>query len=200
MYLLFFCTVILLAYSPGPNVVLMINNGIKFHIKDALFAIPGTILALFFFAAISTFCVQGIFTISQSSFDILKIVGALYLVYIGLKSIFSKKSLSFNVKLETDKPKRKILFQEAFLCCITNPKVLFIYIALIPNFIISEGNVLTQNFFLCLIQMFVTALSMFTYIMIAGKAAHLFAKKINLVSYISGTVMILFAISILLSK
>lgn len=195
MYLLFFSTVILLAFSPGPNVILMINNGLKFPIRDSIYAIPGIIIALLFFASISIFCVQGIFSFSVVFFNIFKIIGAIYLIYLGLKSIFSiKVKLKFKNNTSDLLPTKSRFFNEAFLCCITNPKVLFIYISLIPNFIIPSNNVLMQNIVLCLIQICATFISMIIYLIIAGRAARYFSKNLNLISFCSGILMIIFAL------
>jgi homoserine/homoserine lactone efflux protein len=200
MYFVFFFTVLLLAFSPGPNVVLMISNGLRYQIKDAVFAIFGTISALFLFAIFSSFCVQGIFSISKDFYSILKILGALYLVYLGLKNIFYKNGIKIKEGNANIQPKRRKLFGEAFLCCITNPKILFIYIALLPNYIVSGKDILTQNFILALIQISAVAFSMVTYTIIARKASHLFINKMKYVSSFSGIVMILLAASIFLAK
>ncbi|WP_186647506.1 LysE family translocator [Fluviispira vulneris] len=200
MYLIFFFTVLLLAFSPGPNVVLMIDNGLKYHIKYAIFAVFGTVTALFIYAIFSIFCIQGIFNISKNFYNILKVLGTLYLVYLGLKNIFYKHGFKIKEENVYIPPKRKKLFAEAFFCCITNPKILFVYIALMPNYIVSEKNVLIQNLVLAMIQISTVSLAMITYIIIARKASHLFKNKIKYVSYISGMVMIFLAASIFLNN
>ena len=200
MYLLFFFTVLLLAFSPGPNVVLMIGNGLKYQTKDAIFAVFGTITALFFFATFSSFCVQGIFSVSKDFYNILKVFGALYLVYLGLKKIFYKSEFKITEENSKIQPKKRHLFGEAFLCCITNPKVLFIYVALLPNYIVSGKDVLIQNFILAVIQISAVTISMITYIILARNVSRLFINNMRYVSYLSGTVMILLAASIFLAK
>ncbi|KAB8028576.1 LysE family translocator [Fluviispira multicolorata] len=200
IYLVFTWTVLLLAYSPGPNVVLMINNGLKYKLNNALFAVPGTALALLFFAAITVFCVGGILTISPNFFLVLKIIGALYLFYLGIKSFMSKGKVNFAVGAAVVEKSKKSLFSEAFLCCITNPKVLFIYVALIPQFITHNDSAFLQLINLCIIQIIVTCVSMLTYLLVARKASGFLENKARYISIFSGLVMCFFGVTLLISK
>ncbi|WP_186648065.1 LysE family translocator [Fluviispira vulneris] len=200
VYLLFTWTVLALAYSPGPNVVLMINNGLKYKLNNALFAVPGTAFALLFFAAVTVFCVGGVLKISPNFFMGLKIVGALYLFYLGIKSFMSKGNLKFSLTESIAERSKKALFSEAFLCCITNPKVLFIYVALIPQFITQDEKAFSQLITLCIIQIIVTCLSMLTYLLLARKASGFLQNKARYISIFSGLVMCFFAVTLLVSK
>ncbi|KAB8039097.1 hypothetical protein GCL60_09590 [Silvanigrella paludirubra] len=197
MYYLFFMTVFLLAFSPGPNVVLMINNGLRYQLKDAIFAIFGILSGLIIFAIISSFTVQGVFKFSASFYTYLKVIGAFYLIYLGIKNIFSKDKYKFENLQSIIRPNKFKLYYESLICCLTNPKVLFLYIALLPNYIINEKNILMQIFTLSFIQISVVVFSMFTYLMIANRASKFLLTKIHYIRYISGSVMILLALSLL---
>jgi len=197
MYYLFFIAVFLLAFSPGPNVVLMINNGLRYQLKDAIFAIFGILSGLIIFAIISSFTVQGVFKFSASFYTYLKVIGAFYLIYLGIKNIFSKDKYKFENQQSIIRPNKFKLYYESLICCLTNPKVLFLYIALLPNYILNEKNILMQIFILSFIQISVVVFSMFTYLMIANRASKFLLTKIRYIRYISGSVMILLALSLL---
>ena len=110
MYYLFFMTVFLLAFSPGPNVVLMINNGLRYQLKDAIFAIFGILSGLIIFAIISSFTVQGVFKFSASFYKYLKVIGAFYLIYLGIKNIFSKDKYKFENQQSIIRPNKFKLY------------------------------------------------------------------------------------------
>ncbi|WGL60504.1 LysE family translocator [Pigmentibacter sp. JX0631] len=198
MYYLFFITVFLLAFTPGPNVVLMINNGLRYQLKDAIFAIFGILSGLIVFALISSFSVQGVFKFSTNFYTYLKFIGAFYLIYLGIKNICNKDNFKFEKNEPVIKPNKINLYYESLICCLTNPKILFLYITLLPNYIVNEKNILIQTFILSLIQISVVVLSMFTYLLIANRAAKILLSKIKYIRYISGSVMILLALSLLI--
>ncbi len=199
MYYLFFVTVFLLAFSPGPNVVLMINNGLRYRLKDAIFAIFGVFSGLIIFAIISSFGVQGVFKFSSNFYTYLKVIGAIYLIYLGIKNILSKDKYKFENQKCLIRPNKFKLYYESLICCLTNPKFLFLYIALLPNYIVNEKNILVQIFTLSLIQISVVLSSMFTYLLLANRASKFLLTKEKYIRYISGSVMILLAISLLVT-
>ncbi|WP_158998372.1 LysE family translocator [Pigmentibacter ruber] len=199
MYYLFFVTVILLAFSPGPNVVLMINNGLRYQLKDAVFAVFGIFSGLIFFAVISSFSVQGVFKFSTNFYTYLKFVGAFYLIYLGIKNIISKDKYNFVNAQSSVRPNRFKLYYESLICCLTNPKILFLYVALLPNYIVNEKNILIQIFTLSFIQISVVVFSMVTYLLIANRASKILLAKIKYIRYFSGSVMILLALSLLVT-
>jgi threonine/homoserine/homoserine lactone efflux protein len=190
-------TVFLLAFSPGPNVVLMINNGLRYQLKDAIFAIFGILTGLIIFAIISSFTVQGVFKFSANFYEYLKVIGAFYLIYLGIKNIFSKDKYKFENQQSIRRPNKFKLYYESLICCLTNPKILFLYIALLPNYIVSEKNILIQIITLSFIQISAVIFSMFTYLLIANRASKFLLTKIKYIRYISGSVMILLALSLL---
>lgn len=71
-YILFFSTVLFLAFTPGPNIILMINNGLKYTLKQNINSICGFISGFLLLAALSIFIVQGVLSINQNVFKVLK--------------------------------------------------------------------------------------------------------------------------------
>lgn len=177
----------------------MVNNGLRYHLKDSIFTVFGTVSGLLIIAVLSSFSIQGVFHISAQFYTTLKIVGAIYLFYLGIKNILSKGEFKLDSSSSREKPQKRKLYYEALFCCLTNPKILFLYVALLPNYIISGKNIFIQNFILSLIQISVVTIAMITYLLIANKAAKLFISKIRYVRFISGSVMIILAMTLLFS-
>lgn len=156
MYLLFLSICIATAASPGPAVFLAIKNGLTHGFKRTVFAVMGNLTALFIMMSISAAGLGAIILASASLFNLLKIAGGLYLLYLGIKLLRSKP-----IKIELDKAKPSetaplgSLYREAFLVSMTNPKAIAFCTALFPQFIdphqamVSQFLVLAGTFGAC---------------------------------------------------
>ncbi len=151
-WLLFVAVSLVPAVSPGPGVMLAISNTLRFGRNATLASASGNAAGLVLIGFAVAFGFGALMATSALAFTVLKIIGAAYLVYIGIK-IWRDKS-SFNA-LETGGTARasyRKLFLQAFAVSITNPKAILVITALFPQFMTGSGFHLGQ-----------TALLSFTY-------------------------------------
>jgi homoserine/homoserine lactone efflux protein len=143
-YILFLTITGLFMASPGPAILLCINNGVQHGVKLSAVAVLGNILAFQILIVLSAIGVGSILATSVTIFNLVKVAGALYLLYLGLKIWFSPvKKFDLNQNLPRHR-KPSYLFRHAFLVTASNPKA-FIYItALLPQFIDIRQPVLNQ--------------------------------------------------------
>lgn len=139
---------LLLVISPGPNGVLIIKTASAHGKAPSIFNILGLTSATFFHGAFSIFGLSALLMQSAELFFIIKVLGAAYLFYIGVKAIIQsyKKCApeTFQSESELQKsaaPKRQSLgyFNEGFITQILNPKVSIFYLAAFPQFISPEN-------------------------------------------------------------
>lgn len=133
---------LLLVLSPGPNGVLIFKTCLNAGSKHSLVNILGLVTATFLHGAFSIFGLSAVIKNTPSLFFAIKILGALYLCYIGVKTIWNsirnKKSASKNANLNDIKTTNPRLFRsylEGFLTQILNPKVSLFYLAAFPLFV-----------------------------------------------------------------
>ena len=95
------------------------------------------------FAAIAG--LSAILAASSLAFTVVKLVGACYLVWIGLQAILGA-SPAMEKQVEIPKPINKLsIFWQGFLCDVLNPKVAIFYLAFLPQFVdIERGNTTLQ--------------------------------------------------------
>jgi threonine/homoserine/homoserine lactone efflux protein len=132
---------LLLVISPGPNGVLIIKTATASGNTAALFNILGLTVATFFHGAFSILGLSALVLQSAELFVAVKVIGAMYLLFIGLKAIlmtFKNKPLSKSIAdLKTIKKsnlQKHNFFVEGFLTQILNPKVSMFYLAAFPQF------------------------------------------------------------------
>ncbi len=146
---------LLLVVSPGPNGVLIAKT-VPTSGRAAGFAnIAGFIAAFFLHGSLSILGISVILMQSAQAFLIVKILGALYLMWIGIKALIGAwKNSEAIASVEPAKNKRTLLtaFGEGFLTNALNPKVSMFYLAAFPQFIpVAEGAAL-QAFVLVFIH------------------------------------------------
>lgn len=130
--------------SPGPAILLCINNGVQHGVKKSAMAVLGNVLALQILIILSAIGVGSILATSITIFNIVKIAGALYLLYLGLKIWFSPVTRFDLDKTSSKQRKSSYLFRHAFLVTTSNPKALIYITALLPQFIDIHQPVLDQ--------------------------------------------------------
>lgn len=134
---------ILVVLSPGPNWAVTIKNGI--YSKRTGFATvfgmgAGTLIHI-------TYCLIGIGVIVSQSillFNLIKWAGAIYLIYIGVKSLFSKKNKKEWIAVGKKELNVWAAFYHGFLTDLLNPKATLFYLALFTQVIHSGTPILIQ--------------------------------------------------------
>jgi homoserine/homoserine lactone efflux protein len=141
-YILFLAIATLTVLSPGPGVVLTITNSIRHGASGAVAGILGIAAATFIVAAISASSLGILLATSAVAFSVLKFVGAAYLVYLGLKLWFSR---GFDRTRPCPSPRHAGLqFVEGFTLQLTNPKAVFFFMAVFPQFVDLSSPYLIQ--------------------------------------------------------
>lgn len=123
--------------TPGPGNLNTMRRAIQLGWRRTVPSIFGNaiglaVLALFFVAAMAT-----LLTTYMWLFDILSLVGIAYIAWLGLKMIFSNRSISVPDQQISD-VSAATLFTESFIVSATNPKAVMFYLAVFPR-------VLNQN-------------------------------------------------------
>jgi threonine/homoserine/homoserine lactone efflux protein len=139
----FLLTIYVLILIPGPNVVFVVSRGVALGRRAALVTVVGGVLGLVFQGTLVTIGVGSIVARSDAVFTALKLIGAAYLVFLGIRNIRERKALAevFSPRAATvPKPLRRIV-REGFFVGATNPKGVLIFTAVLPQFIDrSQGH------------------------------------------------------------
>lgn len=168
--------------SPGPAVFLALANGIGGDLRAVILSSLGNMLGLFLLSAISIIGLGALILTSSTLFLMVKIVGATYLMYLGLKQFKTSKAFSDPTKTTIDQTKRTGIsfFTEGFVLAATNPKPILFFIAIFPQFLNIKVSLVPQFFALTIIFMSISFLSLFSYGYLAKSAKNLFSNKVGM--------------------
>ncbi|MES2106347.1 MAG: LysE family translocator [Pseudomonadota bacterium] len=173
--------------SPGPSILLSLRNGATFGARSVVWSAFGNISGVF---CLSAAAILGLGVLLKSSavvFAVVKVLGALYLFYIGAKQLFGRSAaLVYEAGdgVATVAPGPGKLYLEAFLTAVTNPKAVLFFTALFPQFVSSQAPLAPQFFILTGIFMALSYTTHISYALLASRARNLllkprFAKWLN---------------------
>jgi len=131
--ILFIFTSFLLIATPGPDMILVMSRSISFGTKAGLFTALGVSVGLLGHTILATLGLGAILNSSQFLFNLLKILGACYLIYIAYKT-FTAKTIDIQIKDENILSSKQLFIQGA-ISNISNPKIAIFYFSFLPQFI-----------------------------------------------------------------
>ncbi len=173
----FFSASLLLALVPGPDNIFVLTQSIFQGKKSGLVIMLGLCTGLIFHTLAVTFGVAVIFQTSVIAFTILKIVGAMYLLYLAWQ-IFNAPSEKIDNKNNSISIDYKKLYYRGIIMNITNPKVSIFFLAFLPQFTNPAlGTVSLQMLFLGALFIIATILIFGSIALLSGSLSKVFNKS-----------------------
>jgi threonine/homoserine/homoserine lactone efflux protein len=199
---LLYVTVALIAIiSPGPAVLLAINNAVIYDFKATALSTLGNALGLFILSAAAMLGLGVVFKTSAVLFTLFKVAGALYLIYLGFKQLRRFNNIFERVQLNHVKNKAHYfsIFRKGFLVCVTNPKPIIFFTALFPQFLNTAAPIAPQFFILTFTFMTLSYATLMSYAFFAGTLKGWFNAKNRAAWFnrISGTIFVLLGFGLL---
>jgi threonine/homoserine/homoserine lactone efflux protein len=138
-YLLFVCASIVLVLAPGPDMIFLLGRTITGGRKAGLVAALGVNLGGYVHLLAAVFGLSAIIAASTLAFNIVKWAGALYLLYLGMKTLFGKNK-TISIDTESGGPQNlRAIFWQGFISDVLNPKVAIFFLALLPQFVVASA-------------------------------------------------------------
>ena len=183
-YFAFCLASLALALVPGPTVTVIIANSLRFGSRAGLLNVAGTQAGFVIWLGIATLGLSAAIAVMGTWFDVLRWVGAAYLVWLGINMFLSKGDMAAAV--DRARPRGSFFFQ-GFVVIMSNPKMLVLFGAMIPPFLSKDGNLMQQTLLLGLTFMVIAAIGDTLYALLAGKAGSwLSHSRIRTIEIVSG--------------
>jgi len=131
------------AMSPGPSMVVVINNSIFKNRYHGILTSIGHGIGISIYAVIAVTGIGMIIKTNLIFFNSIKIFSIIFLIYMGVKSIFNKKSVDFENK--NIKGGATSFFQ-GFAISILNPKIFIWFIAIYSQFMSEKNDFLFNTY------------------------------------------------------
>ncbi|WP_059173963.1 homoserine/threonine efflux transporter [Bacillus sp. FJAT-27445] len=157
---------------PGADTMLLVKNTLSYGTKAGFYTILGMATGLSFWTLIAVLGLSVVISKSVVLFSIIKYLGAAYLIFLGIKSFFTKSVFSLeefqaqaNAPADSSSRHNKESFMQALLSNVLNPKTVLVYITVMPQFINLNGNINQQ---LIVLASILTILAVFWFLILVS--------------------------------
>jgi len=131
----FLLTAFVLIVIPGPSVLFVVSRGVALGRRAALATVVGNAGGLALQAALVALGIGSIVERSVAVFTAVKLVGAAYLVFLGIRMIRDRRALAAVADAASAPKSWRRILREGFVVGATNPKGVIIFTAVLPQFV-----------------------------------------------------------------
>lgn len=155
----------ILAIAPGPGVIYVVTRTLRQGRGAGLASVLGIALGNFANAAAASLGLAALLAASASAFTILKLAGAAYLVFLGVRAFIADPAA---VQLSTRGYSVIRTFADGFIVALLNPKTALFFAALLPQFIDPAQSLFDQSLILSGVFVSIAACTDSMYVMAAA--------------------------------
>lgn len=182
----FMLTSLVIIVIPGPSVLFVIGRAIALGRRAGVLSVVGNALGTVPAVIAVAFGVGAIVASSVVAFTVIKIAGALYLVYLGIQAIRHRHAHIPGIQQRPTRARR--LLAEGFIVGLTNPKTIAFFVAVLPQFVDpTAGPVWMQLLLLGLVFEALALASDSIWALAAGTERAWFARSPRRISTLSAT-------------
>jgi RhtB (resistance to homoserine/threonine) family protein len=201
----FLIAITILTLTPGLDTALIVKNTSRSGAKDGCVTSLGICSGLFVHATFSAVGISAILLQSAHLFQVMKWVGAAYLIWLGFNSLKATyrgvKGLDISEATSYRKFVVRRSLREGFLSNVLNPKTAVFYLAFLPQFIDPNQSLFIQSFFMAGIH-FVISFFWQCGLSITINSAQKLVKNSSMLTWmegITGSVLIALGIKLLVN-
>jgi threonine/homoserine/homoserine lactone efflux protein len=189
---IFLAAALVLALTPGPAVLYVVTRSVDQGRRVGLVSVLGIEFGNLFHVFAAALGVSAILMTSALAFEIVKYLGAAYLVYIGVRKLMTPVHRE-NVRVVQEKNLRRV-FTQGMIGAILNPKTALFFLAFLPQFVdTARGQIPIQSAVLGLMFVIITLISDSCYALLAGTAGNWLKNSVwylRFQRYVAGTIYI----------
>ena len=171
---------------PGPSVLFVIGRAVALGRRAGLATVAGNATGAYLQVTAVALGVGAIVERSVRVFTVLKLLGACYIVYLGVQAIRQRRTLALDAAVVPRSTRRIVL--DGFVVGATNPKGAVFFAAVLPQFVVpAAGHVPLQLLTLGLVVIAIGLLSDSAWAVAAGTARNWFARSPRRLASVGGT-------------
>jgi RhtB (resistance to homoserine/threonine) family protein len=189
--LAFIGVVAVIVVLPGPDMALVLQNGIARGRRAAIETAVGINAGLLVWAVAAALGIAALLHASAPAFMVLKLAGAAYLVWLGLRALREAWRGSDDASAPHAAPRRASPFRQGLLSNLLNPKIALVFTTLIPQFVDADGPAVAQTLLLAAIFIGMGFVWLTSYALLVAKVGELLKRSVvrRALNAVTGTVL-----------
>jgi threonine/homoserine/homoserine lactone efflux protein len=188
----------LVTITPGVDMALVMRSTLRAGMHAALATTLGIIAGLLVWMTASAAGVASLLRASAEAFTVLKLLGAAYLVYLGVQTLLQSRTPT-----EARPPQRRgSPFRQGLVSNLLNPKIAVFYATFLPQFVGRDDPVLAKTLLLGSIHiaMGLVWLPLYAYAIVRAGAALRRPSVMRAVERLTGTVLVALGVRLALER
>ncbi len=138
-------TFFFVSITPGLCMTLAMTMGMTIGVRRALWMMAGELIGVALVAILAAVGVAALLLNYPTAFNAFKIIGGLYLGFIGVQMWLSRGKMAIKTDVSNDKPaSRAELALQGFMTAVSNPKGWAFFVALLPPFLSRDSSLFNQ--------------------------------------------------------
>jgi threonine/homoserine/homoserine lactone efflux protein len=135
----------LLAITPGPDMAVVTKNALAHGRRGVILTTSGIAVGLIMWAGATAVGLSALLRASSDLLFVLKLVGAAYLAYLGIRTLLDSRQRPGDLMIGTPPAApAHAIFRQGFISCITNPKLGVFFVTFLPQFVVAGQPVLPR--------------------------------------------------------
>ncbi len=131
---------VLIVISPGADFVLVLRNSLNQGREAGVYSAIGISMAISIHIAYSMLGISYLISQNEWFFNLVRYLGAAYLVYLGIKGIFSSQPASNSETIQQSEYSMWRFFMQGFLCNLLNPKTMLFFLSIFSQVISPDSS------------------------------------------------------------
>jgi threonine/homoserine/homoserine lactone efflux protein len=171
---------ILFIQVPGPSLLFTIGRALTVGRADALWSVVGNALGLFVQVLGVTLGLGALVAASAAAFTVLKLVGAVYVVWLGVQAIRHRadaRAAMLSARGGARRTSAGMSVRTGFVVGATNPKTIVFFAAFLPQFLNESAPAAPQLLVLGVVFSVMAVASDSVWVLVASRARDWFASK-----------------------
>jgi homoserine/homoserine lactone efflux protein len=148
LLLAFGAACVLLGLTPGPNMAVTMANTLSGGLRGGLVTLAGTTTGLAVLVSVAAAGMTSVMVFMSTWFDVIRWVGAVYLVYLGVRQLWRLRERVPPVEVGTIGRRHANRYLQGLLVSLSNPKVILFLGAFLPQFVDPRVDAGAQLFVL----------------------------------------------------
>lgn len=204
-FYLFVLMCFFLIILPGPDTAIATKNTVSLGRMGGFKTAFGTCCALLIHTSAAVLGLLAIIVKSAFLFSIFKYAGAIYLIYLGGKTLWSlwKKEEAAPIEVNTKNPPVSIsCFKQGFFTNILNPKVAIFFLTFLPQFVETGSKPFIPFLMMGLTYIALTAIWFLLYVSLINQSSTFMKKPKtqNMIEGLTGTILIGLGLKLAIEK
>jgi threonine/homoserine/homoserine lactone efflux protein len=186
--LAFTITALVLIAIPGPSVLFVVSRAIVLGRAAGVATVAGSVVGAFTQVIGVAFGIGPLVERSVLLFNVLKLAGACYLIFLGVQAVRHRRSLAQSLGATIEQKSTARIVADGFMVGVTNPKVIVFFAAMLPQFVDRQsGDVPVQIIVLGAIFAGIALISDSTWALAAGTVRGWLAGSPRRLALLGGT-------------